>query len=151
MRLDDLPDEEAVLLHHSVVEQTAFEARVAFVDQRRLHPSGFAGSQSRCGELVAIFRVAVADRDDLIQQFNRWNVDHAFSTFTDGLKAAIALPDVAAEKRGRELQHCVPAHRHDVRAALVTGGYEDDGAGFEMLPDPGQWKVFLFETHRISH
>ena len=54
MRLDDLPDEKTVLLHHFVIIQTAFEVRIALVDQRRLHPSGFYSGQPGCRELVAI-------------------------------------------------------------------------------------------------
>lgn len=89
MRLDDLPDKKTVLLHHFVVIQTAFEIRIAFVDQRRLHPPGFSSGESGCRELVALVSVAVADLNDLIQQFDRRDVDDAFPTFADGLEAQL--------------------------------------------------------------
>jgi hypothetical protein len=118
-----------VLLHHSVVEQTAFEICVALVNQRRLHPFRFSGAQSCCGKLVAVFGVAIADRDNLIHKFGSRNLDHAFATFANGLETT-------------------PARRHDVRATLVTGGYEHNRAGFEMLPDSGQLKALLLKAHR---
>src|SRR5882757_11576164 len=94
--------------------------------------------------------MGIADRDDLIGEFVSRNIDHAFTAFANSSVAAIAFPDVAAEQRWRELHHRVPAHRHDVRAVLMIGGYEDDRPGFEMLSDPDKWKVVLLEAHCVT-
>lgn len=71
VRLDDFPNEEAVFLHHALVMQAALEARVTLVDQRGLHPVGFSCRQPRGGKLVALFRVAVPNGDNLVQKGQR--------------------------------------------------------------------------------
>ena len=68
MRPDDLPDEEAVLVHDAIIEEATLEAGVALVNERRLHAPGFAGSETRRREFVALLGMAVADGIHLIGQ-----------------------------------------------------------------------------------
>ena len=59
MRFDDLPDEQAVGIHHARVTQTAFEIRVALRDQGRRHLGRPLRGQAKPLEFVDVAAMAI--------------------------------------------------------------------------------------------
>src|SRR3989449_11493791 len=78
---------------------------------------------------------AVADAYHRVHEIGGRQIDHTFLAATQHLEATVAVPDVAAEERGRKAQHHVPAHRHDVGLPFPCGTYEDNRSGFEVATD----------------
>ena len=105
MRLHHLKDEEVVLVDEHVVIQPAFEARMALPDQRRSNVMSF-GRQAEGRELVDLPPRGVADPDDLVGQYGRGQIDHAFAAIADHPEAVIRIPG-----EGLGLDSCAVAKR----------------------------------------
>src|SRR4051812_32958928 len=122
MRLHHLKDEEVVLVDEPVIMQPVFEARMALPDQWRPDVMSFSGCQAECRELVNLPPRGVADPDDLVGQYGRGQVDHAFAAIADHPEAVIAARDRAADEGGGELQDRVPSQGHNVALAGPSSG-----------------------------
>ena len=97
MRLHDLEDEEVVFADQPVVVQAAFEARVAFGDQRRADALGLLRREPEMFELVDLGARGVADPDDDVRELGRRQVDHAFPALADHLEAVVRrAPKISA-------------------------------------------------------
>src|SRR4051812_29563111 len=100
MRLHDFKEEEVVLVDELVIMQPTFEARMALSDQWRSDVMSCGRCQAERGELIDLPPRGVADPDDLVGQYGRGQVDHAFATVADHGEAVIAACDHAADERG---------------------------------------------------
>ena len=63
---------------------------MAFADQWRAHELRFLRRQREVGEFVDLCARRVADGDDLVGQFCRRQVDHAFAATPHELEAVIS-------------------------------------------------------------
>src|SRR5688500_19909457 len=57
----------------------------------------------------------------------------------------VLIPDDTADERRIKAQHRVPARRHDVAFAFVSGAEQNDRAGLEKTADFIDGKVLLFD------
>lgn len=112
MGFHHLPNEQVVLLDHALLDQSAFEIRVAFFDERRLHLGSCNWRQAELLELIDACTRTIANADNFIDKIDRWHVDDALLALPYHLKAVIPFRDQATKKCRRELQHHVPTHRH---------------------------------------
>jgi len=148
VRLHHLEDEEAVALNEGVLVEPALEACVALADERCADGGCRLRGKAELPELVELGAGGVADADDRVGESRRGEVDHALAALAHQLEAVAARRDHETDEGGGELEDGVPAERHDVGAAQPPAGDQDDGAGLEVAPDPGDGEVvFLWMRH----
>ena len=143
MRLHDLEDEEVVFADQPVVVQAAFEARVAFGDQRRADALGLLRREPEMFELVDLGARGVADPDDDVRELGRRQVDHAFPALADHLEAVVGARNDASDEGRREFHDRVPAHGHDVPPSVVRRRHQHDGTGLQITADLRRREVGL--------
>jgi len=131
---DGFEDEQAVFRNQARIHHLAFDIRIAFPDERSGDVGCFLRCQAEFGEFVVGVAVAVADADHRIDQREFGDVDDAFAAFADHLEGVIVIGDEAAEARGLEFHHHMPAHGHDIHLSLIGRADEHNGPRLEKAP-----------------
>ena len=129
MRLNYLPDEQAVPVDEAGIRKPAFKIGVAFRDERGLDLLAGCSRQPELLEFINVAARRIADSHDLRRDVLRRDVDDTLLAPSKHLEAVVFVPDVAAYERGLESHHHVPAHRHDVARALPFGANQDNRTG----------------------
>lgn len=147
LRPHDFPDEEVVFVDETIVGEPAFEIGIALANQRRLHLFCLVGCQSEMVELIDLGAGAVPDTDHLVGQCCCRQVDDAFAAAADHLETMVMVAgrDNAADQGWRELHDGMPAHGHDVAAAVPGRGNQDDGARLKVPANFVHRHVVLLE------
>jgi hypothetical protein len=90
------------------------------------------GGQVELVELVHVGARAVADVDHAGGHVRRRDRDDTLAGFDEGLVAVVPGADGARDQRWGVAHHHVEPVGHDVGDAAVSGGDQDDGAGFDQ-------------------
>ena len=134
--LDDLEDEEIVFIRHPRVDKPAFEARVAFIDQRGFHGSGGRWGEVEFLELIHVAPGMVSAAHDRRRQVQGGNIDDAFLGRAQHPEGMVPVAEHTADQGRLKFHHRVPGHGHDIRPALVGRRHQHDGPRLQKAVNP---------------
>ena len=110
---DDLQHEQGILRDHARVNNAAFQAGEALVDQWSLDEHRWSGCEPEPLDLVYLGARTIAAGDNLPGDLCRGDVDDALVGGRQQHKGVIAIAEHTSYRRRLELEHGVPGHRHD--------------------------------------